>query len=107
MLRYRLRGRVRPLRGRFGRLDNDVGGLDDGNRDPAGLELQLLRGLGAHQRHDRECPHCISTWVITLSLTTLVTNPTKRLRAELPTPSGLGGSGGALVRQNQLGHPRR
>ena len=45
-------------------------------------------------------PHCISTGVITLSLTTLVTNPTKRLRAEPPTPSGLGGSGGAFVRQN-------
>ena len=45
-------------------------------------------------------PHCISTWVITLSLITLVTKPTKRLRAELATPSGLRGSGGALVRKN-------
>src|SRR6202000_1876525 len=45
-------------------------------------------------------PHCISTRVITLSLSTSVTSPTKRLRAELPRPSGFGGGGGALVRQN-------
>ena len=85
----------------------DVGGLDDGNRDTAGLELQLVRSLGLIKDTTVNGPHCISTWVITLSLTTLVTNPTKRLRAGLPTPSGLGGSGGAFVRQNQRGHPRR
>ena len=41
-------------------------------------------------------PHCISTCVITLSLITLVTKPTKRLRAELPMPSGFGGNGRAM-----------
>ncbi len=45
-------------------------------------------------------PHCISTWVITLSLTTDVTSPTKRLRAELPMLSGSAGGAGAFVREN-------
>ena len=35
-------------------------------------------------------PHCISTCDITLSLSIAVTSPTKRLRAERPTPEGSG-----------------
>ena len=40
-------------------------------------------------------PHCISTWAITVSVTTFVTSPANRLRAELATVSG------------SLGPPRR
>ena len=36
----------------------------------------------------RNGPHCISTWAITVSRLMSVTSPTKRLRAERPTPLG-------------------
>src|SRR5258705_7566678 len=45
-------------------------------------------------------PHCISTCAITLSVTTLVTSPTKRLRAELATVSGSLGAAAAFARAN-------
>ena len=44
-------------------------------------------------------PHCISTCAITRSLTTAVTSPTNRLRAERSTPDGSDG-GRAAERAN-------
>src|SRR6202022_2609075 len=45
-------------------------------------------------------PHCISTWAITLSVTTFVTSPAKRLRAELAMVSGSLGAAAAFARAN-------
>src|SRR5258705_2946146 len=45
-------------------------------------------------------PHCISTCAITLSVTTLVTSPAKRLRAELATVSGSLGAAAACAHAN-------
>ena len=45
-------------------------------------------------------PHCISTCAITPSITTRVTSPTNRLRADRATPEGSAGRAAACWREN-------
>ena len=60
---------------RFRGFDDHGGGLDDRDGQTAWLEFQFACGLGTHQGDDG-------------------------VRAELPVPSGFGGNGRALLRQN-------
>ena len=76
-------------------LDNDMGGLDRGDREHPGLELESVAASADISDTTRNGPHCRSTCAITESLITRVTRPVKRFRALSAT--GLPSSGAVAI----------
>jgi hypothetical protein len=103
-----LGGFAKRGRGDFG---GDVGRLDRGHGEHSGLEAKLVAAASRLSSDTNRCgPAWISTWAITVSLTTRVTRPVNRLRIDwaatgafrtavvAPSARSRGGRGGVRQR---------